>query len=284
MAQKLFYCRLRPTRDLLASLGTEKYWVQCSQIMRQVTMLHDCIGATIAQLAYACLPWEEYCTMLAGLPSFGHDGHPGYCSDGPYRICRHRRAGFWAKECVLDLRSIVGVFQEAYTPSDRNTFTPMEWGAVDFIATQMDVHDISEDEALAVLQRVHGMQQRFGWHSKGLELADLDRNCSEARKFCIPQATVLRATMRERYRAEEPEKFLNSPSMRQPDPPLPAPELPPHRMERVPGRTGGWICVVCHRTAQRKDGLSGPGCAGRRETAVQARLRTLGMTPRKRKQ
>ena len=169
MAQKLFYCRLRPTRDLLASLGTEKYWVQCSQIMRQVTMLHDCIGATIAQLAYACLPWEEYCTMLAGLPSFGHGGDPGYCSDGPYRICRHRRAGFWAKECVLDLRSIVGVFQEAYTPSDRNTFTPMGWGAVAFIATQMGVPDISDDEALAVLQRVHGMRHQFHWDRQDLE-------------------------------------------------------------------------------------------------------------------
>ena len=121
----MFYCRLWPTMDLLASLGTEKYWVQCSQIMHQVTMLHDCIGATIGQLAYACLPWEEYCTMLAGLPFFGHGGHPGYCSDGPYRVCRHRRAAFWAKECVLDARSTVGVFPEAYTPSDRNTFTPM---------------------------------------------------------------------------------------------------------------------------------------------------------------
>ena len=292
MARTLFYSRLQPTMRLLSALGTEKYSSQCSQIMHQVAVLQDVIGSTVAQLTYACLPWEEYCRMLAGVPFFGIGGSPGYCYDGPYRVSPHRQPAFWAKECVLDLLSIEGLFPEAYRPSDRYTFTPMGWGAVAFIATHTGVPDISDDEALAVLQSVHAMRHRFNWDVERLELTDLEWNCCEARKFYRPSATVRRWKIRDRLSDQVPPALLNAPIVVQPAasrPPLPAQApasagpgaLRPHQMERVLGKTGGWMCVACGRRGQRKDRLSRSGCVGRRETPAQARLRTLGLTPRK---
>ena len=293
IAEKLFYSRLRPTRDLLCSRGTERYWYQCQQIMNQVTMLQDCIGSTIARLTNACLPWEEYCRMLAGVPLFGHDGHPGYCADGAYLVHRDRRVGFWAKECVLDLRLIEGVCPPTYKPSDRYTFTPLGWGAVAFIERQMGVTDVSDEEALRVLRDVHSMRDRFHWRGEDVEITDLQWNCCEAEKFGRPTATVLRKEMRERFCDQVPLELLNSPILLQPaalsfplkdevPTQVQAPELLPHKMQRATGRNGRWVCVVCKRSAQRKNGLSGPGCAGRPETAKEARLRTLGFTPKKR--
>ena len=57
LGTKLFYCRLRPAKDLWRNCGKAKFHQIASQIAQQIAMLEDCVARTLAQLAYANLNW-----------------------------------------------------------------------------------------------------------------------------------------------------------------------------------------------------------------------------------
>ena len=49
LGTKLFYCRLRPAKDLWRNCGKAKFHQIASQIAQQIAMLEDCVARTLAQ-------------------------------------------------------------------------------------------------------------------------------------------------------------------------------------------------------------------------------------------
>ena len=193
-------------------------------------MLEGCVAGTLAQLAYANLNWRDYCQMFAVPQYFGHGGSSGYTYNGAFRVHVHREPGFWSKEAVLDLRMFTGIFPSGYRPADRNTYTPVGWGAVAGIERAMDVESLTDADALLALQRIYDVRSDYGWARDDLELTDLQWCWCEERKFAAGVGFVLRETMRsyfceESRRSSSAPRWLRSPHLHHPcsQPPPPPP-------------------------------------------------------------
>ena len=230
--------------------------------------------------------------MFAGLPYFGHGGSNGYTYNGAFRVHVHREPGFWSKEAVLDLRMLTGIFPSGYRPADRNTYTPVGWGAVAGIERAMDVESLTDADALLALQRIYDVRSDYGWARDDLELTDLQWCWCEERKFAAGVGFVLRETMRSYFCEEVPTELLSAALVAQPAPPppvlaaapAPAPDLRPHDLRKIKsGKYDGyWQCIACMRKAQRRTLVKGL-CAGAKDTAKAARLQARGFEPQKKK-